>query len=209
MAGYIIGLVLGLTVFLFQNFKPTSLGFRIMFLLTSFVYLWFMYKAQIGFWNIFIIPFGEMILCFCSAYVYPYGGKAASMEYESLNGQNYFAILQFDDKIGRINPRGLKQSYDRIMGGLLSDIANNKKELLILNSLLYSKNFYPISIHTKMEILQHIYDCIDKMAKISSHGDVIRIKASEKIELLFNTYVSVMAIHEEATRNIEELKKSK
>ena len=62
MTGYIIGVILGVIVFLLQNFKPTSFGFRIMFLLTSIALFVGMYFTNLGYWNIFIIPIGEIIL---------------------------------------------------------------------------------------------------------------------------------------------------
>ena len=77
-----------------------------------------------------------------------------------------------------------------------------------MGNLIYSKNFYPISTHTKEEILQHINNCIEKTANSSRQGNTIKINADNNIEHLFNAYVSVMSIHEEATRNIEELKKT-
>lgn len=207
MIGYIIGTVLGVIVFLLQNFKPTSFGFRIMFLLVSIAFIWGIFYAHLGYWNILVVPIGETVLCFISAFCFPYNGKSASMEYGAVNGANYYAWLQDKDRIGKIAPRGFKQTYDRIMSGILFEIVNNQKDLQEFGNLLYSKNFYPISIHTKEEVLQHINTCIDIMAKKSKHGNTIIIKANERMEQLFNTYVSVMAIHEEATRNIEEIER--
>ena len=202
MIGYIIGTVIGAIVFLMQNFKPTSLGFRIMFLIVSIAFIWGIFYAHLAYWNILVIPIGLMLLCFVSALCFPYRGSSAAMEYESVNGENYYAELQDIDTIGRINPSGFKQTYDRIMSGILFEIVNNQKDLQKLGNLLYSKNFYPISTHTKREVLQHINSCIEQMADSSRYGDTIRTKANDRIELLFNTYVSVMAIHEEATRNM-------
>lgn len=206
MTGYIIGLALGIIVFLLQNFKPTSVGFRLMFLLVTFAFLFGIYFAHLNYLNILIIPIGEFVLCFLSAFCFPYNEKSASMEYEVVNGENYYANLRNEDVIGEICPRGFKQTYDRIMGGILYQIVGNQKELQEFGNLLYSKNFYPISIHTKEEVLQHITNCIEKIANSSKYGDMIRIKSNERIEQIFNTYVSVMAIHEEATKNIEGIK---
>lgn len=205
MTGYIIGIVLGIIVFLLQNFKPTSLAFRFMFLLVSIAFMWGIYYAYMGFWNIFAIPIGELVLCFVSALCFPYNGKSASMEYEVVNGENYYAYLHDEDAIGKINPRGFKQTYDRIMSGVLYEIVNNQTQMQEFGNLLYSKNFYPISIHTKKEVLQHINACIEIIA--SKYDDSIKIKANKKIDQIFNAYVSVMSIHEEATDNIERLKK--
>lgn len=207
MIGYIISVALGVIIFLLQNFKPTSSGFRIMYFLVTIAFMWGIFYANLGYWNILVLPLGEMVLCFVAAFCFPYNGKTASMEYESFGGDNHYVLLKDNDKIGRINPCGFKQTYDRIMSGILFEIVNNQNDLQELGSLLYSKNFYPISIHTKEEILQHINTCIEQMAKSSKYGGTIRAKANERIEQLFNTYVSVMAIHEEATRNIEEIKR--
>ena len=209
MIGYIIGAVLGMIVFLWQNLKPTSLGFRIMFLLVTIPFIWGIFYAHIGYWNILAIPIGELVLCFISAFCFPYNGKSATMEYGVVNGENYYAKLHNNDEIGRINPHGFKQTYDRIIGGIIYEIVNNQKDLQEFGNLLYSKNFYPISIHTKQEVLQHINACIEKMAITSRYGNSIRAKANDRIEQLFNTYVSVMSIHEEATRRIEEIEKER
>lgn len=206
MTGYIIGAVLGIVVFLFQNLKPTSTGFRIMFLLVSIAFLWGIYYAHLGGWNVLVVPIGETVLCFISAFCFPYNNKSSLMEYESINGENYYANLHNEDKIGVIQPQGFKQTYDRIMSGILFEIVNNQKDLQEFGNLLYSKNFYPISIHTKGEVMQHIKNCIERIANSSKNGITIRYKAEERIEQIFNTYVSVMAIHEEATKNIEALK---
>ena len=207
MIGYIIGIVLGVIVFILQNFKPTSFGFRIMFLLVTIAFIWGIFYAHLGYWNILVVPLGVLVLCFISAFCFPYNGNSASMEYRAVNGANYYEWLQDQDQIGKISPRGFKQTYDRIMSGILFEIVNNQKDMQEFGSLLYSKNFYPVSIHTKKEILNHINTCIEQMANSSKQGDTIRAKANERIEQLFNTYVSVMAIHEEATRNIEEIEK--
>ena len=207
MIGYIIGIVLGVIIFLFQNFKPTSLGFRILFLVLSIAFMWGLYYAHLGYWNILIIPFGELVLCFLSAFFFPYSGRSAMIEYESINGENYYASMRYTDKIGRIQVPGLKQTYDRIMNGLLFQIVTNKADFQKLERLIYSKNFYPISIHTKEEVLQHINDCVEEVANSSKHGNTIRINANKIIDQLFNTYVSVMSIHEDATRNLEALDK--
>lgn len=211
MIGYIIGLVLGVVIFLLQNLKLTTVGFRLMFLITSIAFIWGIFYAHLGYWNVLLIPIGEVFLCFISAVCFPlysaYGPVDPLMEYETINGDNYFAQLNDKDKIGRIDAPGLKQTYDKIMGGIISQIVSNQKDLQYFGNLLYSKNFYPISIHTKEEVLQHINACIDKVANSSTNGDSIKIKANKKIEQLFNTYVSVMSIHEEATKNIEEITK--
>lgn len=200
MIGYIIATVLGVIVFLWQNFKPTSFSFRIMFLLVTIAFIWGIYYAHLGYWNILVVPVGEVFLCFISAFCFPYNGNSAYMEYCSVNGEDYYAKLHDDDKIGRIDPRGFKQTYDRIMSGILFEIVKNQNDVQEFGNLLYSKNFYPISTHTKEEILQHINTCIEAMATKSRYGNSIRDKANKKIGLLFNTYVSVMAIHEEVTR---------
>lgn len=205
MSNYIIGVVLGVIVFLLQNFKPTSAGFRYMFLFVTIAFLWGIYYAHLGGWNILVIPIGETVLCFVSAFCFPYNNKSALMEYESVNGENYYANLSDEDLIGVISPGGFKQTYDRIMSGILFEIVNNQNELQEFGNLLYSKNFYPISIHTKREVMQHINSCIEEMANSSKHGNAIRSKSEERIEQIFNTYISVMSIHEEATNSIYKL----
>ena len=59
MIGYIIGLVLGILVFLFQNFKPTSYGFRVLFLLLTIAFLWGVSYAHLGYWLILVMPIGQ------------------------------------------------------------------------------------------------------------------------------------------------------
>lgn len=206
MTGYIIGLVLGILVFLFQNLKPTSIAFRVLFLILTIAFLWGISCVKLSYWNIAIIPIGVLVLCFISAFIFPYGAYAAQNEYEAINGCNYFAELKDNDKIGRINPPMFKQSYDRIMAGILSQVVSSQSELQELGNLLYSKNFYPISAHTKTEVLQHIRQSIETAASSSRHGNSIRMKAEKNIEQIFNTYVSVMAIHEEATREMDGYK---
>ena len=206
MTGYIIGIVLGVLFFLSQYFKPTSKGFKSMYLIASIAFIWGFYYANLGYWNIVVIPVGEFILCFISACCFPYNGKSSLAEYEAVNGENYFARLQNEDRIGKIQPHGFKQTYDRIISGILSEIVNNPKELQEFGNLLYSKNFYPISAHTKEDILQHINACIEKVANSSNNGSKLRVKANLKVEQIFNAYVSVMSIHEEATKNIEQIK---
>jgi len=71
MIGYIVGLLLGIIVFLWQNFKPTSVGFRIMFLIVSIAFMWGIYYAHLGGWNVMVIPLGILILCFLSAFCFP------------------------------------------------------------------------------------------------------------------------------------------
>ncbi len=205
MVGYIIGVVLGVIIFLLQNFKPTSIGFRIAFLILTIAFIWGISYAQLGYWNILVIPVGVFVLCFLAAFCFPYGGNSAKQEYMAINGQNYYKELQNGDQIGRIDVPGFKQTYDRILSGIIFQIATSEKDFQSLGEALYSKNFYPISIHTKDEIIQHIRWAIEKVANSSTDGNSIRSKAEDKIESIFNAYVSVMSIHEEATRNLEQL----
>lgn len=208
MAWYIVGLVLGVIAFVLQNLKPTSSSFRVMFLILTVAFLWGISYANLGFWHILIIPIGVLVLCFISAMCFPYMGKSSISEYSAVNGRDYYAELRGDDKIGRIDAPGFRQTYDRIIVGIVREITSSEDDLMRFGKLLYSKNFYPISCHTKKEIMQHINTVIEKTASSSNDGDAIREKARNRIEFLFNAYVSVMSIHEEATRNIEELKQS-
>lgn len=206
MEWYIIGLVLGVIIFVMQNLKPTSLWFRIMFLILTVAFLWGISYADMGFWYILIIPIGVLVLCLISAMCFPYKGTSAISEYNAVNGRNYYVELNDNDKIGRIDAPGFKQTYDRIIVGILSEIASSKDDLKRLGNLLYSKNFFPISCHTKKEIAQHINSVIEETAQSSNDGDSIREKARNRFEFIFNAYVSVMSIHEESTRQINNSK---
>lgn len=203
MTGYIIGLLIGVLIFLAQNLKPASVWFRISFLLFTAVFLWGISYIHAGYWNILIIPIGVIVLCFIAAMSFPYSAVSAQSEYMAVNGRNYYAELKDEDKIGKINAPGFKQTYDRIISGILSNIVNGQDELQRFGNLLYSKNFYPISTHTKKEIMQHINSVIDEASHMSKYGKSIDRKAKSSIEILFNAYVSVMSIHEEATNAIE------
>lgn len=207
MIGYIIGLVLGILVFLFQNFKPTSFGFRILFLLLTIAFLWGISYAHLGYWQILVMPIGETVLCLISAICFPYGGTSAQNGYEVINGRNYYAELRYDEKIGKISAPGFKQTYDRIISGILFKIVDSQEDLVRFGNLLYSKNFYPISIHTKNDVMDHINMVINETSRLSKNGDAIQKKARSCIELLFNAYVSVMSLHEEATDRINELRR--
>ena len=206
MTGYIIGLVLGIIIFLLQNFKPTSLWFRISFLVLTVAFLWGISYAHLGFWNLIIIPIGVLALCFISALSFPYNASSARREYMSVNGRNYYAELHDEDKIGRIDAPGFKQTYDRIIGGILTQIVSSQDDFQRLGNKLYSKNFYPISTHSKAEVIEHINSAIDEVANTSVNGRIIKKKAKNNIELLFNAYVSVMSIHEEVTRQINGIR---
>lgn len=199
MACYIIGLVLGIVVFILQNLKPTSFWFRILFLILTVAFLWGISYAHLGFWNIFLMPIGVSFLCLISAFCFPYSSSDARKEYMAVNGRNYFVELKNEDCIGRIDAPGLKQTYDRIIVGILTKIVSTQDDFQKLGYLLYSKNFYPISTHTKEEVMQHILSSITEVAGTSVYGKKIQRRADDNIELLFNAYVSVMSIHEEAT----------
>ena len=203
MVGYIIGLILGIIVLLQQNFKPTSIGFKVMSLLLSITLMWGIYYAHFNYWNLLIIPIGIVFVCFISAFCFPYMKMSAQTEYLAVNGRNYYAELKDDEKIGEIECPGFKQTYDRIMGGVIADIVTTQDDFHKLGNLLYSKNFYPISTHTKQEIVQHITSAIEQVSSASKNSSIIRRKANDNIELIFNTYVSVMSIHEEATKRLE------
>ena len=205
MAGYIIGLVLGIIVFLLQNFKPTSNGFRILFLALTIAFFVVIEKAHLGYWNLLVIPIGIMVLCFVAAFIFPYHGPSAKNEYDSLNGRNYYDEIRDGDRIGRLKVPGFKQTYDRIMEGLLWDLVSSQSDLQRLMRSLYSKNFYPISEHTKNEIIQHITSSLNSVLPPS----VITALGKDQFKRIFNTYVAVMSIHEDATRAIEEYNTNK
>lgn len=205
MTGYIIGLIIGVLIFISQNMKPTSLWFRISFMLFTVAFLWGISYLHAGYWNMLIIPIGVIVLCFIAAMCFPYGAASAQSEYMAVNGRNYYAELKDEDKIGKINAPYFKQTYDRIISGILFNIVNSQDELQRFGNLLYSKNFYPISTHTKKEIMQHINSVINEASRMSKYGKSIEKKAKSNIEILFNAYVSVMSIHEEATDAIENI----
>ena len=202
MAGYIIGLVLGIIIFILQNLKPTSIGFRISFLALTIVFFVVIWKAHLGFWNILVIPFGISVVCLIAAFLFPYHGQSAKSEYDSINGRNYYDEIRDGDRIGRLDVPGFKQTYDRIMEGLLWDMVNSQSDLQRLMMSIYSKNFYPISEHTKKEIVQHILSSLNSVLPPSA----IQALEKERFKRIFNTYVAVMSIHENATRAIEDSK---
>lgn len=152
-----------------QNFKLTSFSFRVLFLILTVAFMWGISYANLNYWNIVIIPIGVTVLCFISAFIFPYGAKSAITEYETLKGRNYFAELKDNDKIGKIEPPMFKQTYDRILAGILTQIVSSQSELQELGNLLYSEKFYPISSHTKIEVLQHIRQSIEIVARSSRH----------------------------------------
>lgn len=201
MAGYIIGLVLGIVIFILQFFKPSSGAFRATALLSTVAFMWIMGKTHLGYWNILIIPIGVVLICFIAAVFFPYRGKSATYEYDSINGKDYYDEIGEHDKIGLVNAPGFKQTYDRIMSGLLFEVAHSKAEFQDLQRLLYSKNFYPISQHTKVEVLEHIVTAIQTAIPASANS-----LQEEYVKRVFNTYVAIMSIHEDTTRAIEELK---
>ena len=135
---------------------------------------------------------------------FPYGLTSARHEYMAINGRNYYIEFHDGDKIGRINAPGFKQTYDRIIEGILTYITSTPSDYQRFGYLLYGENFYPISTHTKNDIIQHINSVIAEVSNSSKYGTSIRIRALNNIELLFNAYVSVISIHEEATRRINE-----
>lgn len=71
MIGYVFGTIIGILVYIYQNFKPTSGWFRICYLLFSIAFLIGMYFAGMGYWNILVIPLGELILAFVAAFIFP------------------------------------------------------------------------------------------------------------------------------------------
>lgn len=198
MPGYIIGVILGVITFLYLNLRPTSMGFRVSFFCFSIIYLLVIGLARLGYWNILVIPAGEVILCYFSLFFFPYGPYSASTEYKNVNGVDYYSALSANDKIGAITAPGFKQTYDRIIAGYLYGLTVSQDEYELCASLLYSKNFYPISEHTKEEIENHVAAVVDMATR--------HRKAAKRVnENLFNAYVCVMAIHEEATKELEKL----
>ena len=208
MVGYIIGLVLGIIVYVIQNLKPTSFWFRVSFLLFTIAFVWGISYVGLGYWNILLIPTGVLVLCFIAAFCFPYSGTSAKNEYMSINGQDFYSKLQDDDVIGEISVRGFKQTYDRIIAGIVTKITEKSsiKDYQTFLTLLYSKNFYPISTHTKGDIMQHINSVIEEVASKAKRGWMIEMTARDNVGLLFNAYISVMYIHEEATKEIEKIK---
>ena len=205
--GYVIGLILGIAVFIFQNFKPTSILFRVSFFVLSVVFFWSISFADVGFWNVFLIPFGESLLCFISAMIFPYSSSSARIEYMHVNGRDYYSELDKHERIGNLEVGAFKQTYERIIKGILLDIATTKDEFRRLKFMIYSNNFYPISLHTKSEVIAHLSNAIEYTSLTSNFGEQIKRKANKNFDLLFNAFVSLMSIHEEATKAIEKLRK--
>lgn len=188
-----------------RRFSHPAVFFLVAFFCLSFMFHIF-YTTNISSSASSLIVVGVFFLSFFTyGYYSPRESSAAQNEYLAVNGRNYYLELHDEDMIGRIDAPGFKQTYDRIIAGVLTQIVRTKNDFQRFGSLLYSKNFYPLSNHTKNDVMQHINSVIAEVSRTSKDGNNIREKATSNLELLFNTYVSVMSIHEEATREIEEI----
>lgn len=204
---HIIGSVIGVLILLMQIAKPVSNKFRLLSIILAVISIYYTSTLDIHIWNSILTPFLVLVSCFISAIVFPYTASNSYNDYNSINGEDYYDNLSMNDKIGMVNVPGIKQTYIRILDGIITSSCNTIKEYKTFKSCIMSKNLYPISEQTKAKVISHINESIKSACLNSNNYTNLYSKLKNKEQEIFNVYVSIMRIHEDATNTLKDIER--
>lgn len=205
-----IAIGIGISITLIQiaykrrSFKYKILLYSICIILCSIILI----TTKLGWWNIILLPLCTSMGIFISLLILPFTVKeAVEVTKREAKCLDIYSKLKDDDIIGKTEVFGIKQEYERDIQKLLYAITRSKKLTTQILVNLYTKIYYPISTITKKELKNHIIESINKVLIGNNIFENFEKESGDIYKEIFNIYLSILQIHEEATDNIKRLKK--
>ena len=206
MVGIFIGLFLSI-IFLIAKQSGRNIKFRVLSFSISFlICLIFLLLTDLGWWNIIVLPILTLISVFVSLYIHPLTLKEAFDSKEVII-HDYYNELASEEQLCNIKTYGFKQGYERLLMKILYAFTSSNSDVEKIMSNLYSHIYYPISELRKETLESHVYKSLENVINESNYLRHAEIRGEAVYGHVFNIFLCILQINEEATDDIKRLKK--
>lgn len=206
MTTIIIGLFLSILLLIIKqsgrNVKFRVLSFSICFLICLTILL----STDLGWWNVIVLPICTLMGIFISLYFYPLTIKEAFDSREVII-HDYYNELAAGEQLRNIKTYGFKQGYERLLSKVLYGFTSSNSDTEKIKFNLYSNIYYPSSEVLKETLENHVHESLDNVINQRPYLRHIRRNNPDIYDYVFNIFVCILQINEEATDNIKRLEK--
>ncbi|WP_346863935.1 hypothetical protein [uncultured Draconibacterium sp.] len=205
MTAIIISLVLSVLILLVKQ-RGRSIKFRILsFLICAIICTTLILLTDLGWWNVVVLPVCTFIGIFVSLIISPLTVKEAYSG-KSFKVNDYYNELPNGEQIGTINYYyGFKQGYERLLNKILYAFTSSNVDAQRIMQNLYSNIYYPSSKISKETLVNHIHTSLDDVINGSNYLIQMKINNPNIYEYVFNLFICILQINEEATDNVKKL----
>ncbi len=208
MASIIIGLFLSILLIynkqIGRNKRFKVLSFSICFLFSLTLLL----LTDLGWWYIIVLPVFTFIGVFLSLIISPFTLDEA-FESREVVIHDYYNELPDEEQIGFIKTYGFKQGYERLLNKVLYAFTSSNTDAEKIMHNLYSNIYYPSSKILKVTLVNHVHESLDKVIDGTVYLTKIRETTPNIYAYVFNIFICILQINEEATDNIKRLEMEK
>lgn len=207
MAPIIIGLVLSIFILLVKQ-NGRNIRFKVLsFLICLFICLTLLLLTDLGWWNIILLPVCTFIGVFLSLFISPLTVKEA-FDSRAFEINDYYNKLYEREQIGTIKTYyGFKQGYERLLKKILYAFTSSNSDTQKIIQNLYSNIYYPSSKILKETLVNHVHKSLDTVIGESFYLMQMKRDNPNIYAYVFNIFICILQINEEATDNIKRLEK--
>lgn len=206
MVAIIIGSVISILILLVKQ-RGRNIKFRVLSFLICFISCFtLLILTNLEWWNVIVLPACTFVGIFISLIISPLSVKEAfhSIPYKI---NDYYSELPNGEQIGTINYYyGFKQGYERFLKKILYAFTSSNEDTDRIMQNLYSNIYYPSSKILKETLVSHIHKSLDKVINESNYLTQMKINNPNIYAHVFNLFICILQINEEATDNIKKLK---
>lgn len=206
MTPTILGIIISVVFLVIKN-KGRNIKFKILSYSICIIFcLRILFTTNLGWWNVIVLPFSTCIGLFISLVIKPFTVKEA-VKTRNVYCLDVYSKLKDDDIIGKTETYGLKQTYERDLKKILFAFTSSNRDTEKILFNLYTRIYYPVSTIIKKELENHVKNSINKVVIGNRYLEKSLEKSQTIYKEIFNTFLSILQIHEIATDNINRLKK--
>jgi hypothetical protein len=160
-----------------------------------------------GWWYVILLPACTFIGVFLSLIISPLTLKEA-FNSRAFEINDYYNKLSEGEQIGIIKTYyGFKQGYERLLKRNLYAFTSSNNDTIKIMQNLYSNIYYPLSKTSKETLVIHVHKSLDKAIDESVYLTLMKRDNPNIYEFVFNIFICILQINEEATDNIKRIKK--
>jgi hypothetical protein len=204
----IIGIILSILLLVIKQ-SGRVLKFKILsFSICAILCLIILITTNLGWWYTIILPLITFVGIFLSLFILPFTVEE-SIENSVVQITDIYSMLADNDQIGKIQNIGFKQVYERQLGKLLYAFTSSVDDSNKILKNLYSEIYYPSSKITKEKISNHIHNSLDSVINGNKYLEQSLLKSANIYKQVFNIFVCILQINEEATDNLNRINKER
>lgn len=202
MMAIVIGIILSVLLLVIKQ-SGRVLRFKILsFSISAILCLILLITTNFGWWYTVLLPLITFVGVFLSLFISPLTIEESINKSEMQIIDNYSRLAD-SDQIGKIQTIGFKQGYERQLGKLLYSFTSSNDDSNKILKNLYSEIYYPSSTITKEKLANHIHISIDQVVNGNKYLEQSLHKSVNIYKHVFNIFVCILQINEEATDNIK------